>query len=225
MSSRRIALRRGDACIASVGGGHEPIVAGAGLCRRSLPLLRRTSCVRQASTSSSETFEPQSTRPITLSSGERPARARAAVRTQAAAGSQSSFSVWSSQRGRATTGSSSTSDDLLEEKLRGRQRPLGREGRAERARDRGRADRDRLAGLERLRHGRRALGLDAVDASMPGRFAFRAAATPAMKPPPPIETKTWVRSGGLQELEPERAVAGDDRRIVVGMDEEPALSW
>ena len=58
-----------------------------------------------------------------------------------------------------------------------------------------------------------------------GRSALIAMAIPPMRPPPPTGTSTASRSGHLlQQLEPDGALAGDDARVVEGVDEDqPAL--
>ena len=62
--------------------------------------------------------------------------------------------------------------------------------------------------------------------STSGRADLTAIATPLHSPPPPTGTTTLARSGHLlEQLEPERALAGDDVGVVERVDErEPALA-
>ena len=85
------------------------------------------------------------------------------------------------------------------------------------------ARRHRLAGQE-LAHGRVA-GRFHADHLHLGLAAPRAAtAQPAIMPPPPTGTTRMSSSGHvLQHLERDRALAGDDARIVVGMHEDELL--
>ena len=56
-----------------------------------------------------------------------------------------------------------------------------------------------------------------------GRSALTAVATPLASPPPPIGTRTSGDVGQvLDDLQPDRALAGDDPVVVVGRDDRPA---
>ena len=82
-------------------------------------------------------------------------------------------------------------------------------------------DRDRPARGERGREGRGGLDLAGVDSSStaPGRAGREA--MPHERPPPPQGTRTASRVGKvLEDLEPDRSVAGDDGAVRHRVDEE-----
>ncbi len=60
--------------------------------------------------------------------------------------------------------------------------------------------------------------------SISGASALAATAIPEISPPPPIGTTIVSRSGTIgEQFERDRPLAGDDRRIVIGMDKAEPL--
>ncbi len=120
---------------------------------------------------------------------------------------------------------SSTVSTLIEQGVGDGERRLADVAHGDALGDRVAAHRHFLAG-EKLVHGRdSSAGLDAdhLDVGLAARA--RATAQPAIMPPPPTGTTIVSISGRvLQHLQRDRALARDDARIVVGMDEDQACS-